>query len=109
MLDAVVMQMPVWEGETCQNVWHNLRARADRVHSSKMEVKHQQNNPSGPTSFLQGQANQPRPVSEATVAEAGLTTGCIPSCLPSESTGKRKAQPRLQQALTKHWERDLMS
>lgn len=45
MLDAVVMQMPVWEGETCQNVWHNLRARADIVHSSKMEVKHTQTNP----------------------------------------------------------------
>lgn len=65
--------------------------------------------PTGPTSFLQEQANRPRPVSEATVAKAGLITGRTPSCLPSESTGKRKAQPRLQQALTKHWEKDLMS
>lgn len=49
------------------------------------------------------------PFLKATIAKIGLTTGCRPYCLPSESTGKKKAQPRLQRALTKHWERDLMS
>lgn len=67
-------------------------ARADECAQSRSSQVDRQNNLSGLTPSLQGQASLPRPTPEATIAEAGPTTGQRPFYLPSEGIGKRKGQ-----------------